>query len=66
MTPLHSVAIGGDASTAQVLVEKGADVNIKDSNGVRELVCNTNNILVLLIIGYDFHNCVANFKSLVS
>ena len=36
MTPLHSVAIGGDAGTAQVLVEKGADFNIKDNNGVRE------------------------------
>ena len=36
MTPLHSAAIGGDADTAQVLVEKGADINIKDNNGVRK------------------------------
>ena len=36
MTPLHSAAIQGKEGTVQFLVEKGADINIKDSHGVRE------------------------------
>ena len=35
-TPLHLAAEEGHAGTAQVLVEKGADINIKNSRGVRE------------------------------
>ena len=34
MTPLHLAAEQGCASTAQFLVEKGADINIKDNYGV--------------------------------
>ena len=44
MTPLHSVAMGGDVGTAQILIDKGADINIKDNNGVREWVCITDSI----------------------
>ena len=36
MTPLHFAARQGHAGTAQLLVEKGADINVKDSDGVRE------------------------------
>ena len=35
-TPLHWAIEGGHAGTEQVLVEKGADINIKDSREVRE------------------------------
>ena len=36
MTPLHSAAREGKEGTVQLLIEKGADMNIKDINGVRE------------------------------
>ena len=35
-TPLHYAAGGGHAGTAQLLVKKGADINIKDRYGVRD------------------------------
>ena len=35
-TPLHWAATEGEEGTAQFLVEKGADINIKDSFGVRK------------------------------
>ena len=35
-TPLHLAAELGHTGTAQFLVEKGADINIKDSDGVCE------------------------------
>ena len=35
-TPLHLAAEGGHAGTAQLLVEKGADINVKDNDGVCE------------------------------
>ena len=35
-TPLHYAAGGGHAAIAQFLPEKGADINIKNSKGVRE------------------------------
>ena len=35
-TPLHWAAEQGHAGTAQFLVEKGADISVKDSHGVRE------------------------------
>ena len=59
-TPLHLAALQGKEGTVQLLIEKGADINIKDRCGVRDCV------LVLLIRGYDVHNCVANPQSLVS
>ena len=65
-TPLHYAAIQGKEGTAQLLIEKGEDVNIKANNGVREWVCITDCVLVLLIRGYDVHDCVANPQSLVS
>ena len=35
-TPLHEAAIQGKEGTVQLLIEKGADINIKDSTGVCE------------------------------
>ena len=66
MTPLHWAAIRGKDGTVQLLVEKGADMNIKDFMGVREWVCITDCVLVLLIRGYDVHDCVTNPQSLSS
>ena len=40
-TPLHWAAIEGKEGTVQPLIEKGADINIKDTSGVREWVCIT-------------------------
>ena len=34
--PLHWAAIAGKEDTVQLLTGKGADINIKDSYGVRE------------------------------
>ena len=65
-TPLHSAANAGKEGIVQLLIEKGADIDIKDSYGVREWVCITECVLVLLIRGYDVHDCVANPQSLVS
>ena len=36
MTPLHLAAIQGEEGTVQLLIEKGADMNIKDIYGVCE------------------------------
>ena len=37
MTPLHVAAtIGGRLSIVKYLIDKGADINSKDSNGVSE------------------------------
>ena len=66
VTPLHRAAGEGKGGTVQLLVEKGADINVKDNDGVREWVCITDCVLVLLIRGYDVHDCVANPQSLVS
>ena len=66
MTPLHCATREGKVGTVQILIEKGADINIKDNDGVREWVCITDCVLVLLIRGYDVHDCVANPQSLVS
>ena len=41
MTPLHRAAIEGEVGTVQLLIQKGADMNIKDNDGVRECVCIT-------------------------
>ena len=65
-TPLHWAAIQGEEGIVHILIEKGADMNIKDIRGVRECVCITDCVLVLLIRGYDVHDCVANPQSLVS
>ena len=35
-TPLHWAAGEGKEGTVQLLIEKGADINIKDRSGVRE------------------------------
>ena len=35
-TPLHWAAGEGEEDTVQLLIEKGADINIKDNLGVRE------------------------------
>ena len=35
-TPLHYAARKGKEGTVQLLIEKGADINVKDSYGVRE------------------------------
>ena len=51
LTPLHFAAEEGHVGTAQVLIEKGADMNIKDSDGVCEWVCITNHVLIVLIRG---------------
>ena len=34
LTPLHLAADNGHTDTVQCLIEKGADVNIKDDDGV--------------------------------
>ena len=65
-TPLHCAAIEGKEDTVQLLIEKGADMKIKDSDGVREWVGITDCVLVLLIRGYDVHDGVTNPQSLVS
>ena len=36
MTPLHWAAREGKEGTVQLLIEKGAEINIKDRHGVRE------------------------------
>ena len=36
MTPLHWAAEKGREGTVQILIEEGADINIKDNKGVRE------------------------------
>ena len=41
MTPLHLAARAGNKGTIQLLIEKGADLNFKDNDGVREWVCIT-------------------------
>ena len=41
MTLLLLAAREGIEGTVQLLVEKGADINIKDNDGVRECVCIT-------------------------
>ena len=56
----------GQVETAQLLVKKGADINIIDNKGVRVGVCITDCVLVLLTIGYYVHECVTNPQSLVS
>ena len=66
MTPLHRAALEGKEGTVQLLIEKGADINTKDPSGVREWVCITDCVLVLLIRGYDVHDCIANPQSLSS
>ena len=66
MTPLHLGAREGKEDTVQLLIEKGADINIKSIFGVRERVCTTDCVLVLLIRRYDVHDCVANPQSLSS
>ena len=48
-TPLHKAAMEGKDGTVQLLMEKGADINVKDRDGVRESVCITDCVLVLLI-----------------
>ena len=35
-TPLHLAARAGNEGTIQLLIEKGADINFKDNDGVRE------------------------------
>ena len=35
-TPLHWAAIEGKEGTVQLLIEKGADINVKDNDGVCE------------------------------
>ena len=35
-TPLHRAALEGEEDTVQLLIEKGADINIKDDLWVRE------------------------------
>ena len=65
-TPLHLAAEAGKEAIVQLLIEIGADINVKDSDGVREWVCITDCVLVLLIGGYDVHNWVTNPQSLVS
>ena len=36
MTPLHRAAEEDNEGTVQLLIEKGADVNVKDNDGVCE------------------------------
>ena len=62
-TPLYCAALEGHVDTVQVLVEKGADINVKNNDGVCEWVCVTDRVLVLVIIVYD---CVTDFQSFVS
>ena len=66
MTPLHWAAYEGKVGTVQILIENGADMNIKDNDGVREWVCIIDCVLVLLIRVYVVYDCVANPQSLVS
>ena len=35
-TPLYCAALEGHVDTVQVLIEKGADINVKNNVGVRE------------------------------
>ena len=65
-TPLHLAVEEGKEGTVQLLIEKGADINIKDNDGVCEWVCITDCVLVLLIREYNVYDCVANPQSLVS
>ena len=47
-TPLHWVADNGNVETATLLVEKGADINVRDSFGVCESV-----LLSILLTAYQ-------------
>ena len=48
-TPLHFAATEGNMDAAQFLIHNGADVNIKDKDGVGTRDCTTDGKLVLLI-----------------
>ena len=42
MTPLHVAANKGESlEIVEYLIHKGADINIKDYNGVSETICTT-------------------------
>ena len=53
LIPLHLAAREGKEGTVQLLIEKGAEINTKDNDGVHEWVCITDCVLVLVISGYD-------------
>ena len=44
-TPLHQAAYRGNTDIVQYLTEKGADINIKDDNGVSGGDCNADQSL---------------------
>ena len=46
-------------------MEKGTDINVKDNDGVHERVHITDCVLVLLIRGYDVHDCVATIPEVL-
>ena len=48
-TPLHVAASKGRDYTVECLVKKGADMNIKDKNGVSESTYTPDGCLVVLI-----------------
>ena len=55
MTPLHMAAIGGHKDTVEYLINKGADIGIKDVNGVSIHCYISEGTLVLLIELASFH-----------
>ena len=46
MTPLHLAAKGGYSKVVNYLLDQGADVNIKDHNGVNYF--NNSNLVLLM------------------
>ena len=52
MTPLHVATQRGDRiSIVNYLADKGADINIKDNNGVSKIVIGYVYAIILLIVG---------------
>ena len=49
MTPLHDAACEGHVHVVRCLVEQGADINIKDNDGVSEREYTADCKLVLLV-----------------
>ena len=51
-------ALNGHVDTARLLVEKGTDINVETNDGVRDRVCITDCVLVLLITNSDMMSTI--------
>lgn len=51
-TPLHLAASSSHTDVVRLLVDKGANINSRDSGGVSKCVCTTDSGLVLLTVDW--------------